>query len=117
MKKTKKKGTYTLEKMRPIVAGFAHFQGTKQSYCEQLDLNPHTLDYWRRRIREQASKEGERAETQPTGKFIPLHRPVLPQQDHLILHFPDGRRLQMPLSTPPALLQHLIQIQLSNPLI
>jgi len=112
----KSKGTYTIEKMRPIVEGYANFQGTKKEYCAPHDLNPYTLDYWRSRIKEidgsVKNKKIKEDTSSPIG-FIAVPPPAssVPSASLYTLHLPDGKRLDLPLTTSIELLTQLLQIQ------
>ncbi len=120
MQKAKPKGTYNLAKMRSVVAGYADFAGTKKDYCARLDLNVHTFDYWRKRVRAAESPTERKNPALPASqKFVELPPPPpLPATDFgtvravYTLHLPDGKRLDLPLCTPPAVLTHLLQISL-----
>ncbi|MFT4973097.1 MAG: hypothetical protein ACI9XO_000048 [Paraglaciecola sp.] len=45
------KKRHTLSQMAPIVSDFADYEGTKAGYCAKLKINPHTFDYWRKRVK------------------------------------------------------------------
>ena len=105
MKPSKRKGTYTIAKMRPIVAAYANYTGTKKAYCAQHDLNPHTLDYWCKRI----AAVDKPPKSSKQSSFIEL-APFASSTSCYTLHFPDGKRLELPLQTPIDFLAQLIQI-------
>jgi hypothetical protein len=108
----KSKGRYNLSQMRPIVEGYPDFTGTKKEYCARYDLNPYTFDYWRIRVKETdavAKKKGK-APTHKTG-FVAISAPVLSPTSNYIIHLPDGKRLELPDTTPVTVLSQLLQIQ------
>lgn len=110
----------TLSQMRPIVLGYSNYAGTKKAYCAKHALNPHTLDYWRKRI-EQIDKAAVAGtpksvvgKTSNQNKFIRV--PQLSQAGYdikaghyYILELPDGKSLHLPLSTSVAVLTELLQ--------
>ena len=122
MSKEKRKGTYNIEKMRPIVAGYDTYQRTFKSYCGKYDLNVHTFDYWRNRVKrvDESNKS--------TNSFVKLLPPTVLRlsNEHYLLHFPDacpspprnlgetlvGKRLELPMGVPSELLIQLLQISL-----
>jgi len=108
----KAKGTYSLSQMRPIVEGYNDFRGTKKEYCARYELNPYTFDYWRTRVKETdaAAKKKEKASTRKTG-FVAIPAPVLSSSSNYIIHLPDGKRLELPDTTPLTILTQLLQIQ------
>lgn len=122
---------YTLLEMRPLVLGYANYDGTKKAYCAMHNINPHTLDYWRKRIglidgssKQVVSQEAKAAKS-TTGKskrggFVSV---PIPSQDltkalsfgdwsGYTLHLPDGKRLDLPSNTPTQILSELLQTQL-----
>ena len=105
MSNKKSKGRYTLARMRPIVAGYSTYTGTKKDYCDQFDLNIHTFDYWRKRVKElSAAKQPLPA----SSSFIELS--PAGGSDQFTLHLPDGKRLDIPLGVPASLLHALLQL-------
>ena len=108
----KAKGTYNLRQMRPIVEGYVNFSGSKKEYCARYDLNPYTFDYWRTRVKETdaAAKKKEKAPTHKTG-FVAIAPPVSSSSLNYIIHLPDGKRLELPDTTPVTVLTQLLQIQ------
>ena len=111
----KKKGTDTLEIMRPIVAGSLTYQRNKSSYCQEHDLNPYTFDYWRNRIRDLDGKN----KRSKSSKFIavkPLASTTIPISEpnpaFIKLHLPDGKRLELPTTVSDKLLISLLQIRI-----
>lgn len=109
MSKEKRKGTYNIEKMRPIVAGYATYEGTKKSYCAKYDLNVHTFDYWRNRVK---TVDLPNKSTNHFVELSPMSAPLFPSSAHYLLHFPDGKRLELPMGVPSELLIQLLQISL-----
>ena len=111
MKKTK--GRYNLTQMRPIVEGYKNFSGTKKAYCATYDLNPYTFDYWRSRVKEvDASKSlTQKSPTHKTG-FVAIPVPTSPSFSNYTIHLPDGKRLELPSTTPISILTQLLQTQI-----
>lgn len=123
MNKKKRKGTYTLEKMRPIVAGYESYEGNKLDYCKEHDLNRYTFDYWRNKIKAldklDSGLDKKNIGKKKATKFIA----VQPSSPSLIdasidyrscfqLHMPDGKRLELPLGVSDKLLLSLLQVRL-----
>ena len=98
--------------MRPLVAAYATYSGTKKAYCAQHDLNTHTFDYWRKRVAAaEAATQHPPTKSPKQNSFVEL--PPLPTSAALYtLHLPDGKRLELPLQTPIAILTQLLQITL-----
>lgn len=109
MSKEKRKGRYNIEKMRPIVAGYDTYEGTKKSYCAKYDLNVHTFDYWRKRVK---TVDLSNKQTNPFVELSPTRNSLLPSSIHYLLYFPDGKRLELPMGVPSELLIQLLQISL-----
>ncbi|MEM6320849.1 MAG: hypothetical protein AAF960_24500 [Bacteroidota bacterium] len=117
MPSTKRKGTYNLAQMRPIVAAYATHRGTKKAYCAQHDLPVHTFDYWRKRVAAvDSAAQSKGVEPKQQSSFIqlpPMSAACLsPASPAYTLHFPDGKRLDLPLPTSIDTLTHLLQITL-----
>jgi|TARA_B110000908_G_C10078075_1_gene368253 transposase-like protein len=119
MSKRKSKGTYNLENMRSIVADYEDYDGTKKTYCATHELNPHTFDYWRERVRaadaRNVTKPTKRKISNSTSNFVelsPTRATLKPTITHYMLHFPDGKRLELPLGVSAELLIELLKIQL-----
>lgn len=125
MSKKKKKGTYTLEKMRPIVADYEFYKGKKLDYCKEHDLNRYTFDYWRNKIKalELESKDDKTITQNRPPKFIAIQAPspssinasvdvVNDYRESIQLHMPDGKRLELPTSVSEKLLLSLLQLRI-----
>lgn len=114
---------HTAATMRPLVSGYEKYSGTKKAYCIEHGLNPHTLDYWRNRIRTLDKKS-----KQPANKFIAVPPPsytdmpsmsslsstavkVVENRDYIQLHLPDGKRLELPTTISDKLLLSLLQVR------
>ena len=128
MKKAPKR--YTLAEMRPIVLGYTNYDGTKKAYCAIHNLAPHTLDYWRKRIRviDGSSKQAKGQELKASkknasnvtkrGGFVSVPIPSQAFTSSFeawtgyTLYLPDGKRLDLPPNTPIQILSHLLQTQL-----
>ena len=118
MSTRKIKGTYNLEKMSPIVAAYADYNGTKKAYCAEHDLNVHTFNYWQRELNEgdrMKTKVVKQQQNEKSSHFIAL-APPMPGIKSLsptyLLHFPDGKRLEMPIDVPSEVLIQLLKIQI-----
>lgn len=116
MKKSKQR--YNLNQMRPIVEGYKDFAGTKKEYCAGYNLNPYTFDYWRIRVKEAdaeinaATVRTEKIPTRKTG-FVAIPAPIPPfSSSNYIIHLPDGKRLELPTTTPVTILTQLLQTQI-----
>lgn len=100
--------------MRPIVAGYAAYSGTKKAYCAQHDLNPHTLDYWRKRIQtidaDTPTAQDKPSKSKKQSSFVELPPLAVAPASLYTLHFPDGKRLELPLQTPLEMLSALLQL-------
>ena len=117
----KRKRRRSLSEMRPIIAGYRSYDGTKKEYCSTRGLSPDTLDYWRRRIKEEEDLvESKRivAKGQPKQVgFVSIPGPrkasesAFTTSSAYTLHLPDGKRLDLPRTTPIELLTQLLQIQ------
>jgi hypothetical protein len=99
--------------MAPIVSDFADYEGTKAGYCAKLKINPHTFDYWRKRVKTRQATEQPKRQR----RFIPLPAPrqinVIAASEEavcFILYLPDGKRLEFPLTTPTEILHTVLQI-------
>jgi len=120
---SKRPTRYTAEIMRPLVSGYKNYTGTKKAYCIEHDLNPHTLDYWRNRI-----KTLDEQSKQSANKFIAVPPPsysempsmsslsstaveVVENRDYIQLHLPDGKRLELPTTISDKLLLSLLQVR------
>ena len=87
--------------MRPVVEAYALYEGSKEMFCREHGLAPHTLDYWRRKLRD--------AEEVPSG-FIALEVSGGKYGPRLELHYPNGVRAVLPLDVPAELLRGLLQL-------
>lgn len=116
--KKKKKGTYTLENMRPIVAAYESYKGKKIDYCKEHDLNRYTFDYWRNKINSLDFDNKSTTKNRPT-KFIAV-QPSSPSsidasidyRECIQLHMPDGKRIELPTSVSEKLLLSLLQLRI-----
>ena len=87
--------------MRPVVEAYALYEGSKKTFCLEHGLAPHTLDYWRRKLRDEA--EG-------SSGFVALEVSGGDYAPRLELHYPNGVRAVLPLDVPAELLRGLLQL-------
>lgn len=91
----------TASGMRPVVEAYAGYKGNKKTFCRENGLAQHTLDYWRRKFRDE--------EERPSG-FVALEVSGGSHGQRLELHYPNGVRAVLPLDAPAGLLRGLIQL-------
>ena len=109
----KRKGTYNLNQMRPIVEGFRDFGGTKKEYCAGYNINPYTFDYWRSRVKEaDATPNKTENPTVRKSRFVSIPSPMTLPPEYYVIHLPDGKRLELPSSTPLTILTQILQTQI-----
>lgn len=91
----------TAEAMRPIVEAYARYKGSKKAFCEEQNIAPHTLDYWRSKF--------NNVKTETSG-FIALELSPGSGGQTIELHYPNGVRAIVPIEVPMAVLQNLLNL-------
>jgi hypothetical protein len=94
----------TAREMRPLLEAYARYGGSKKAFCREHGIGVHVLDYWRRKL------PGSHAEG---SSFISLEVDRLSLGGSSIeLRYPSGLRAIVPLDTPAAVWQHLLQFDI-----
>ena len=81
---------------------------TQAAYCQQHDLNRHTLTYWSWRLRREAETARDLPQATPALVPIRVAAPVATSLD-LVLAWPSGLRLQLPIGTDAEWLAALLR--------
>ncbi len=90
----------TAQAMRPLLEGYAQYSGSKKSFCQEHGIGVHVLDYWRRKL------VGSKDEA---PSFIALELDRFSRGSSIELQYPSGLRAVVPVETPAAVWQHLLQ--------
>ena len=81
---------------------------TQAAYCQQHALNRHTLTYWSWRLRREAETPAGLPQAIPALVPIRVAAPVATPLD-LVLTWPNGLRLQLPMATDAGWLVALLR--------
>jgi transposase-like protein len=97
--KRKKMKQKTAEAMRPIVEAYGRHEGSKRAFCQEQGIAAHTLDYWRRKLKE----------TEPNSSgFVKLEIASRVTEQCIELFYPNGVRAIVPTGVPIPVLSSLL---------